>query len=93
MDSPANLAILWVTRPATLPIIDYKLIQSLAEKMRCAIAFMLLMLAVVSIDPVCEVNSPLSDKIYNAPNELQALDLSNYFRGYNLQYNISVDSP
>ena len=54
---------------------------------------MLLMLAVVSIDPVCEVNSPLSDKIYNAPNELQALDLSNYFRGYNLQYNISVDSP
>ena len=61
--------------------------------MRISITFLFLVLAVVSIDPVCESLPLTSDKIYNAPTELQALDLSQYFRGYNLQYNLSVDSP
>lgn len=76
----------------TLLIINYNLIAEL-KKMRQIIYFLLLVLLTVSIDPVCEVTPPPSDKVYNAPTELQALNLSKFFSGYNLQYKISADSP
>jgi len=91
--SPENLAIPNGDSPITLPIIDYKLISSFAGKMRSSVIFLLITIVVASVDPVCQVIPPPSDKVYNAPNELQALDLSLYFRGYNLSYEISVDSP
>lgn len=31
--------------------------------------------------------------VFNAPTELQALDLSKYFKGYSLDYTLSTQSP
>lgn len=57
-----------------------------------AILLLLVWTAVLAAEPRCSILVPQNQTVFNAPNELQALDLSKYFKGFNLDYSLSTNS-